>query len=368
MIPAPRISDSDRYLFRIEREQILIGITRGDSIRAIARTIGRAPSTVLREQRRNRGKFPMYRPTRTTKPVRQHQWYSAVTAHALAEHRRRRPRLSKIARNPRLASEVERLLRNKFSPVQVMQRLRMDFPDDPTMQVSHEAIYRSIFVQGKGELRRELAACLRSGKAARMPRQRGQRHIRSSRGRITDMVMISERPAEVEDRAVPGHWEGDLIVGRAGKSQIGTLVERSTRFVMLLHLPRKRDAWTVSEQMILRMRDLPERLRLSVTWDQGKELALHQRVTAGVGLRDGVFFCDPHSPWQRGTNENTNGLLRQYFPKGTALSRYSQADLDAVADEMNQRPRQTLGWQTPAEALEALLSDSSPLSGVATTT
>ena len=368
MTPPPRPVLSGRYLSQLEREQILIGITQGDSIRHIARTLGRSPSTVLREQRRNRGMLPMYRQRHTTRPPRGDQWYSALAAQARAEQRRRRPKCSKIAHNQALAEEVERLLLLKFSPTQIMQRLRMDFPDDPAMQVSHEAIYRSIFVQGKGELRRELAKCLRSGKAARMPRQRGRRHATSNQGRIKEMVMISDRPAEVADRAVPGHWEGDLIIGKDGTSQIGTLVERSTRFVMLLHLPRKRDAWTVSEQMIARMRDLPERLRLSVTWDQGKELALHQRIAAGVGLRDGVFFCDPHSPWQRGTNESTNGLLRQYFPKGSTLSGHSQAHLDGVADELNQRPRQTLGWSTPAQALEALLSETPHTLGVATTT
>lgn len=239
-----------------------------------------------------------------------------------------------------------------------MQRLRMDFPDDPSMQVSHEAIYRSIYVQGKGELRKELAACLRQGRAQRMPRERIRRRQSGSlRGKIPGMVMISERPAEVEDRAVPGHWEGDLVIGKLGRSQIGTLVERSTRFVMLLHLPEKRDATTVANAMIRQMGHLPGFLRNSVTWDQGKELADHARIARELDLRDGVFFCDPHAPWQRGTNENTNGLLRQYFPKGTVLSGHSQDYLNEVAAELNGRPRQTLGWYTPAEALDKLFQD-----------
>jgi len=241
----------------------------------------------------------------------------------------------------------------------------VDFPEDESMRISHEAIYRSLFVQGRGELRNELARNLRSGRATRIPRARTQR--RASEGKkIIGMVMISERPAEVEDRAVPGHWEGDLIIGKDSLSQIGTLVERTTRFVILLHLPDRRDADTVADQMITQMRLLPEQLRRSVTWDQGSEMAAHARVKTALDLRDGVFFCDPHSPWQRGSNENTNGLLRQYFPKGTDLSGYSQHYLDFVAAELNTRPRKTLNWATPAEALDKLLS-TPPHDGVALT-
>jgi len=235
------------------------------------------------------------------------------------------------------------------------------------MRISHEAIYRSLFVQGRGELRRELAACLRSGRATRKPGARTQRQAEASgRAKIPGMVMISDRPAEIEDRAVPGHWEGDLIVGKDGKSQIGTLVERSTRFVILLHLPGRKDAATVADQMILQMRCLPEHLRRSVTWDQGTELAQHARISTELDLRDGIFFCDPHSPWQRGSNENTNGLLRQYFPKGTDLAGYAQHYLDFVAAELNNRPRKTLDWHTPGEALDTLLS-TPPDNGVALT-
>jgi len=223
------------------------------------------------------------------------------------------------------------------------------------MRISHEAIYRSLFVQGRGELRGELTRNLRSGRATRLPRARAQRRASAGK-RITGMVMISERPAEALDRAVPGHWEGDLIVGKDSLSQIGTLVERTTRFVILLHLPERRDAVTVADQMIAQMRLLPDHLRRSITWDQGSEMADHARVTTELDLRDGVFFCDPHSPWQRGTNENTNGLLRQYFPKGTDLSGYGQHYLDFVAAELNARPRKTLNWATPAEALDKLLS------------
>ncbi len=254
--------------------------------------------------------------------------------------------------------EVERRLRLGHSPEQISRRLRVDFPDDESMRISHEAIYRSLFVQGRGELRNELTRALRSGRTTRKPRARAQRQAAAASGKkIPGMVMISDRPAEVEDRAVPGHWEGDLIIGKDGLSQIGTLVERATRFVMLLHLPDRRDAETVADQMITQMRLLPEHLRRSITWDQGSEMAAHERVTTALDLRDGVFFCDPHSPWQRGSNENTNGLLRQYFPKGTDLAGYAQHYLDYVAAELNTRPRKTLDWATPAEALEKLLSN-----------
>lgn len=347
-----------RYLSLEERERILAGVSRGDSIRQIARDLRRSPSTVWNELRRNRGAGPRYRPKRVTRPPLSIEWYSPSYAQRRAEQRLTRPKPGKLQRNPRLAFIVEARLRLGHSPVQIMRRLRMDFPDDPSMRISHEAIYRSIYVQGRGELRKELAACLRSGRAQRVPRERVRRQKSGhGAGKIPGMVMISERPAEVADRAVPGHWEGDLILGKNGTSQIGTLVERSTRFVILLHLPKRRDAVTVANMMIQQMGHLPDHLRLSVTWDQGKELADHARLARELDLRDGVFFCDPRSPWQRGTNENTNGLLRQYFPKGTDLSGHRQDYLDRVAAELNGRPRQTLDWYTPAEALAKLLGN-----------
>jgi IS30 family transposase len=367
MPPLSLEEPSGRFLTILERERIAVGVARGEAIRHIARVIGRAPSTVKRELDRNRGRSPRYRPKRTTKPPSQSAFYSPSTAQARAERRLSRPKPSKLAATPRLRVEVQRRLRLGHSPEQIARRLRVDFPDDEGMRISHEAIYRSLFVQGRGELRRELTACLRSGRTIRKPRARTQRQAAGSGpGKISGMVMISERPPEVEDRAVPGHWEGDLIIGKDGESQIGTLVERTTRFVMLLHLPEKRDAATVADQMISQMRRLPEQLRRSVTWDQGSEMAAHARVKTELDLRDGVFFCDPHSPWQRGTNENTNGLLRQYFPKGTDLAAYGQHYLDYVATELNDRPRKTLNWATPTEALERLLS-TPPEDGVALT-
>ncbi|MFF2489071.1 IS30 family transposase [Microbacterium sp. NPDC058062] len=312
MAPLSLSEPSDRFLTLLEREQIAVGVARGHSIREIARQIGRHPSTVLRELRRNRGNSPRYRPKWTTRPPRQAASYSPSTAQGRADRRLSRPKPSKLAEQPLLRVEVERRLRLGHSPQQISRRLRVDFPDDESMRISHEAIYRSLFVQGRGELRNELTRALRSGRATRKPRARAQRHAAAGK-KIAGMAMISDRPAEVEDRAVPGHWEGDLIIGKDGQSQIGTLVERTTRFVILLHLPERRDADTVADQMINQMRLLPEHLRRSITWDQGSEMAAHARVTADLDLRDGVYFCDPHSPWQRGTNENTNGLLRQYF-------------------------------------------------------
>jgi IS30 family transposase len=365
MAPLSLSEPSGRFLTLLERERIAAGVARGDSIRHIARDIGRHPSTVLRELRRNRGHSPRYRPKRTTRPALQPAYYSPSTAQGRADRRLSRPKPSKLAEQPLLRVEVERRLRLGHSPQQISRRLCLDFPDDESMRISHEAIYRSLFVQGRGELRNELTRALRSGRTARQPRARMQRQAATGK-KIPDMVMISDRPAEVEDRAVPGHWEGDLIIGKDSLSQIGTLVERATRFVILLHLPERRDAVTVADQMIAQMRLLPEHLRRSITWDQGSEMAAHARVKAELGLRDGVFFCDPHSPWQRGTNENTNGLLRQYFPKGADLSGYAQHYLDYVAAELNGRPRKTLDWATPAEALNKLLS-STPQDGVALT-
>lgn len=347
-----------RYLSIRERERILMGVTRGDSIRQIARDLGRSPATIWNELRRNRGRRPKYRPRYRTRPPQSTDWYSPSHAQRRAELRLARPKPQKLELNPRLGFVVFARLQLGHSPVQIMQRLRMDFPDDPSMQVSHEAIYRSIYVQGNGELRKELAGCLRSGRARRVPRERARRQRTEHRpGKIPGMVMISERPAEVLDRAVPGHWEGDLIIGKNNASQIGTLVERSTRFVILLHLPERREAVTVANAMVREMGHLPDHLRRSITWDQGHEMADHARLARELDLRDGVYFCDPHSPWQRGTNENTNGLLRQYFPKGTDLSGHSQRYLDAVAAELNARPRQTLGWHTPAEAIAKILGD-----------
>jgi IS30 family transposase len=272
-----------------------------------------------------------------------------MDAHRAAAERARRPKEAKLARNPQLCQRVVADLEALWSPEQIARRLEAQSPDDPEMRVSHETIYKSLYVQGRGELRRELAACLRTGRAQRKRRGRIE-----TRGRIADMVTISERPAEVEDRAVPGHWEGDLILGKASKSAIGTLVERSTRFVMLLHLGKDRSAEAVREAMAAQIQTLPEALRRSITWDQGSEMAQHLRFSVETGVD--VYFCDPHSPWQRGSNENTNGLLRQYFPKGTDLSVHGPEVLQAAADSLNGRPRKTLGWMTPSEKLAGLVA------------
>ena len=327
--------ESGRYLSMAEREEIALGVAAGQWCRRIAARLGRAPSTVSREVARN-GYRGRYR-------------YRALAAQAQAEFRARRPKTAKLAGNARLRGWVQARLEERWSPEQVSVMLRREFPDEPEMRVSHETIYQSIYVQGRGALRRELASCLRTGRALRRPRRKdGER-----RGRITGMVLISERPAEAEDRAVPGHWEGDLIIG-AGHSAIGTLVERSTRFVLLLHLPSGHDAAKVAAAMTEATGTLPAALRRSLTWDQGHEMAFHQKVSLATGLE--VYFCDPHSPWQRGTGENTNGLLRQYFPKGTNLAVHSRAHLDAVAAQLNSRPRKTLGWKTPAQALDEALA------------
>lgn len=265
-----------------------------------------------------------------------------------------RPKTRKLKSNPALLTEVLRRLGQRHSPEQVAGRLREDFPDDPEMRVSHETIYQALYVQPRGELAQQVKAALRTG---RTQRKHQGRNITDSRGRLKDMINISERPAEAEDRAIPGHWEGDLIIGANGESAIGTMVERTTGFVMLLHLPGDRSAATVAEAMTAKIPQIPEVLRRSLTWDQGKEMGLHTKITEATGLP--IYFCDPHSPWQRGTNENTNGLLRQYFPKGTDLSFHGPGILDNVAAELNARPRKRFNWRTPAEELNRLLSDPS---------
>jgi transposase, IS30 family len=311
-----------------DRVEIRLCLERGMSLRAIGRRIGRNASTVCREVNANGGRNA-YRP---------------MHAHRGAARRARRPKTTKLAANPRLRLRVIADLKQLWSPQQISSRLKDDFGDNRSMQISHETIYKTIYVQGRGELRRELARCLRSGRAKRIPRGRLE-----MRGRIPDMVMISDRPAEVADRAVPGHWEGDLLLGKDGKSAIGTLVERSTRFVMLFPLGEGRTAEHVREAMTKTIQTLPTALRRTLTWDQGREMAQHIHFKVDTGVD--VFFCDPHSPWQRGSNENTNGLLRQYFPKGTSLSKVTDEQLQAAANGLNGRPRETLGWRTPAEKL-----------------
>ena len=351
MAPIALSEPSGRFLSLAEREEIALGLAGGDSLRAIARRLGRSPGTISREVSRNRARS-------SSRPG-----YRATWAQAQAESRARRPKPTRLAACPRLRATVQAGLRLGWSPRQVQRRLRSAFPDDPEMWVSHETIYQALYVQGRGELRRELTRCLRTGRALRKPRARtgpGQ-----SRGRIPGMVMISERPVEAADRAVPGHWEGDLILGVGGRSAIGTLVERSTRYVMLLHLPQRHGAEEVAAAMQTTIATLPRRLWRSVTWDQGTEMARHAEISATTGLD--IYFCDPASPWQRGTNENTNGLLRQYFPKGSDLSVHGPDVLADVAGRLNGRPRETLNWDTPREALQRLLSKDFPIAGVATT-
>jgi len=374
---------SGRYLSFAEREEIAILHAQQHGVREIARRVGRAPSTISRELRRNAS-------TRSHAVV-----YRATTAQWHAERRASRPKVCKLAANDALREYVQdrlagtiarpdgelvpgpdtrwigrrhgrrqdRRWARSWSPEQISNRLLIDFPNDESMRISHEAIYQALYVQGRGALKRELVACLRTGRALRVPQAR-------TRGRgkkfVTAEVMISERPAEADDRAVPGHWEGDLIVGLES-SAIGTLVERTTRFTMLLHLPRMEGhgpqpraknglaltghgAEAVRDAIAASITTLPEQLRRSLTWDQGAEMAQHAQLRVDANLD--VYFCDPHSPWQRGSNENTNGLLRQYFPRGTNLSRHSRDDLAAVVDALNSRPRKTLGWKTPAEALD----------------
>jgi len=323
---------SQLRLSAAEREEISRSLLIGTSARRIARRLGRSPSTISREVATNGG--------------RRH--YRAWQAEIGAARRARRPKQAKLTRCTRLRSEVERLLIERWSPQQIAARLKRDYPADQEMRVSIETIYQSLFVQSRGALRRELTTCLRSGRT----RRRGQRRT-ERRGKLSDMLLISERPAEAADRAVPGHWEGDLLIGRAGHSAISTLVERRTRFVMLVQLPNGRTAAAVRDALTARIESLPEQLRRSLTWDQGKEMAEHARFTIDTGVA--VYFCDPHSPWQRGSNENTNGLLRQYFPKNMDLSAVTQTELDAVAAQLNGRPRQTLNWMKPCEALAEVL-------------
>jgi transposase, IS30 family len=343
-----------------EREEIMIGTRGGESIRSIARRLGRAPSTIMREVYANGrcrhapGRYrALYRFGANRGGWDARSLYSAALAQARSEARARRPKAGKLARCPQLRQAVEGLLAIKHSPEQIAGVLAKNYPDRPEMQVSHETLYKALYVQGRGELRRELHRCLRTGRALRKPRARTQHAQRQ--GRIAGMVNISERPAEANDRAVPGHWEGDLIIGKNQASQIGTLVERSTGFVQLLHLPDSRSAEVVADTMITAIKDLPAALRRTLTWDQGHEMAQHARISIDTGID--IFFCDPHSPWQRGSNENTNGLLRQYFPKGTDLSVHSAAHLTQVAAELNNRPRKRFDWDSPIQVLNRLLSD-----------
>jgi IS30 family transposase len=344
----------------LERDEITIGTARGESERSMARRLDRAPSTIMREIDKNgwcREAMGRYR-ARHRFGADRGGWdarsgYRASVAQARSEQRARRPKAGKLARNPELRAVVEDLLGKKYSPEQIAGLLPKMFPDRPEMRVSHETIYKAIYVQGRGELRRGLHTCLRTGRALRKPRKRTT--ATETRGRIPGMVNISERPPDADDRAVPGHWEGDLIIGKNQRSQIGTLVERSTGFVQLLHLPDNRSPDVVADVMIDIVKALPDTLRRTLTWDQGKEMSKHARISIDADIA--IYFCDPHSPWQRGSNENTNGLLRQYFPKGTDLSVHSAEYLAEVAAELNNRPRKRYNFDTPAQVLNRLLSD-----------
>ena len=323
-----------RCLTLTEREEIAMGRARGDSVRKVAEVIGRSPSTVSRELRRNSDGLGRYR---------------ATSAHALAYHRASRPKPGKLRTNLRLRGMVEADLAKKYSPEQIAGRLKVEFPDQPEMQVSAETIYQSLYVQSRGALKRELTRYLRTGRAVRRPsRKVGQR-----KNRIPNMINISERPAEADDRAVPGHWEGDLIIGRKNLSAIGTLVERTTNYTMLLHLPDGYTPELVRDALAAKIKTLPEVLRASLTWDQGPEMGKWKQVSVDADID--IFFCDPHAPWQRATNETTDGLLRQSFPKSTDLSAHSADDLDWVAAELNDRPRKRLGFKKPIEQIGPLL-------------
>jgi IS30 family transposase len=316
-----------------ERERISRGLAAGESFRSIGRGLGRSPSTISREVGGERGR----------------RRYRALAAHGRALRSLERPKAGKLAGCPELRAEVEAGLLRRWSPEQISARLKAEHAGEPELQVSHETIYQSLYIQSRGELRRQLTENLRTKRTARKRRGRGL----GARGRISGMVPIAERPPQVADRAVPGHWEGDLLVGKQGRSFIATLVERQTRYVLLARLGSDGTTDHVIEALKDRIRDLPRHLLLSLTWDQGKELSAHARLSTDTGID--VYFCDPHSPWQRGTNENTNGLLRQYLPKGTDLTAHTQHDLDQIAAELNGRPRQTLDWATPGERMEQLL-------------
>jgi IS30 family transposase len=322
-----------RCLTTAEREEISRGVAAGRSCRQIAARLGRAPSTVSRELTRNGG--------------RHH--YRAQAADAAAFGRAQRPKPAKLAVEPRLRAVVEAKLALRWSPEQIAGWLPLAYPSDPVMGVSHETIYPSLFVQSRGALRRELQRCLRSGRAMRSPRAK---RLPQGRGQLRDTVHISQRPAEAADRAVPGHWEGDLVFGRR-PSAVGTLVERHSRYVLLFRLPEGVTAHQVRPALTAAVLRLPEQLRRSLTWDHGREMAEHLQFTIDSGVQ--VYFCDPRSPWQRGTNENTNGLLRQYLPKGADLRQLDQAALDGIAAELNGRPRQTLDFKTPSQVLAEAL-------------
>ena len=330
--PTPPVEWCSLRLSLSEREEISRGLARNESLRSIAYRLGRAPSTVSREVKGNGG----------------HGRYRAVVAHRASRRRAKRPKVMRLQECRRLREAVEDKLELWWSPSQISRWLIRPYRDDEEMRVSHETIYQSLFVQGRGMLRKELWRSLRTGRAIRRPQGRPK----STKGQIRDMVMISERPAEVEDRAVPGHWEGDLIIG-THKSAIGTLVERQTRYVMLFQVPKGNKAEDVRVALTDTIKKLPEHLWKSLTWDQGREMAQHTTFTVDTGVK--VYFCDPKSPWQRGSNENTNGLLRQYFPKGTDLSKHTQQDLDQAAYSLNTRPRQTLSDMTPSEKLAQVL-------------
>lgn len=360
VIPQRYLDDlSGRYLDPVERSVIMVARREGKSVRHIAALLKRAPSTVSRELARNRTKDGI----RRGKPA--FARYEARSAQLLAESRMARPQPSKLAREPFLHDYVQTRLNQKWSPEQISNTLKADFPDDERMRVSHETIYRSVFVQARGSLKREVEAKLRTGRTLRKPRKQGAADGRG-RNRIPGMILISERPAEVADRAVPGHWEGDLIIGKDNGSQIGTLVERTTRFVMLVHLPGSREADVMAAALSEVIKTMPAEMAKTLTWDQGIEMKDHAKVKLDTGVD--VYFCDPHSPWQRGSNENTNGLLRQYFPKGTDLSVHTAEHLAFVARELNSRPRKTLGWKSPAETMNELLLATQEQTGVATTT
>jgi transposase, IS30 family len=322
-----------RCLSMAEREEISRGVAAGESCRQIAARLGRAPATVSRELARNGGRHR----------------YRAQPADAAAYRRAQRPKTAKLVTEPRLRVVVEAKLALRWSPEQIAGWLPLAYPQDPVMRVSHETIYLSLFVQSRGALRRELQRCLRTGRAMRYPR--GKR-LPQGRGQLRDVVLLSERPAEAEDRAVPGHWEGDLLLGKR-PSAVATLVERTSRYLTLVALPEGYKAEQVRPALAAAVARLPEQLRRSLTWDQGKEMAEHTRFTVDTGVQ--VYFCDPRSPWQRGSNENTNGLLRQYLSRGADLGQLDQAALDAIAAELNGRPRQTLGFKAPSQALAEAL-------------